>query len=354
MVSLKRLGFAVLLAAVALGAAPPQAGAQDRPPDWLKKPSMQDLMGVWPVEAMRTGQGGKATISCAVTVQGALRDCRIVSESPARQGFGSAGLTLTPQLVMRPALKDGKPVESRVAIPITWPSMGRPTGSNIPGPGPLAGIPERVISGVRWSQAPSVSDVLAAYPEKARRDKVGGRATLDCVLTKTGAINHCHILQEEPSLHGFGGAALRLSKTFVGPTADGAGAPLVGVHVQVPFVFAAEMLESAAPVIGKPQWTALPRGADLVGVYPPEAAKAGILKARVVLTCAVAPGGALADCAVASEEPGGYGLGKATVGLAGTFRLSVWSVEGLPTVGGTVRVPIRFDLTDAPPAPAKP
>ncbi|WP_411288240.1 hypothetical protein [Phenylobacterium sp.] len=51
-------------------------------------------------------------------------------------------------------------------------------------------------------------------------------------------------------------------------------------------------------------------------------------------------------CKAQSEDPAGLGYAGAALALARTFRLAVWSDEGLPTIVGTVRVPIRFDLDD--------
>jgi TonB family protein len=343
-------GLASLAALACAGVSP--VWAQDRPADWLKRPSMQDLMGVWPASALKNGQGGKAVIGCTVTVQGALRDCRVVSEKPAGQGFGAAALTLSAQLMMRPALKGGAPVEGSIRIPIEWEDLREGSTSQIDGPTMQGGIVSRVVVNLPWSQAPSFEEVRAAFPEKARAAKVSGLTTLDCTLDKTGALGQCRTLQEEPGGYGFGAAARRLSGKFLGPTADSAGASLAGAHVHLPFVFSADAMEGAAPIIGKPQWMALPRQQDLLSVYPKDALKAGVFKGRVVLACGVSGAGALADCQVESEEPAGYGLGQATLGLAATFRLGVWSAEGLPTVGGKVRVPIRFDIKDNRPDPA--
>jgi protein TonB len=73
-----------------------------------------------------------------------------------------------------------------------------------------------------------------------------------------------------------------------------------------------------------------------------------VLKARVVMLCTVAANGGLENCSTQSEDPAGYGYGAAMLKLAPSFRLSLWSTEGLPTIGGRVSVPIRFDLSDAP------
>src|SRR6478609_8532566 len=118
------------LAVLALAGVQP-VRAQDRPADWLKRPSMQDLMIVMPAAAGRNGQGGKAVIDCTVTTQGVLSDCKVASESPAGMGFGHAAVTLSAQLMMRPALKAGAPVESRVRIPIEWPDLREGSTSQI-------------------------------------------------------------------------------------------------------------------------------------------------------------------------------------------------------------------------------
>ena len=49
---------AVVVAGSAIAADEPKF---DRAPDWLKKPDPQDLMAVWPEEAMQNGKGGKVS-----------------------------------------------------------------------------------------------------------------------------------------------------------------------------------------------------------------------------------------------------------------------------------------------------
>lgn len=342
--------IASALIVAGLGGGAP-AVAKDTEATWLKRPTPQDLMAVWPTDALRRGQGGRAKIICVVTLQGALRDCRVESESPAGAGFGAAAIALTPQFLMKPATKDGKPVVSEVGIPITFAQMGPATGSHLGGPGINDAPPEKVLTRVRWLAAPSVADVRDAYPAEARAARKGGQATLDCRM-KDGGLTGCSTLREEPAGADFARAAKSLTGKFRGPTQDSAGKSLNGAHVQVRFTFAPETLDSASPLVGKPDWTALPEPADFASVLPEAAKKAGVLKARVVLACKVAADGGLTDCHTLTEEPAGLGYGEATRTLTRAFKLGVWSAEGLPTVGGTVRVPLRFDLTDTTSPPA--
>jgi len=341
MVKLQSAAFA---AAVGIASV---ANAQDRPPEWVKRPSLNDLEAVWPTRALKEGYGGKATLSCTVTVQGALRACQVVEESPSGGGFGGAALALSPQFMMKPALKAGAPVEATVRIPIRFPQPDKATGSRLRPATDTDFKGERVFTNLPWRQAPSYSEVLAAYPAKARTEKVSGGVTLDCRIGKDGGISGCDPMQETPEGYGFGAAARALSRLFVTPTVDGVGKSIAGSRVHVRISFAAEALTTTSPVIGRTDWLAFPTLDDFTAVVPGAARAAKIYKARVVMLCGVTAEGALATCKVQTEDPAGLGYGASAVALAPFFRVAVWTPEGLPVIGGSVRVPLRFDLEDA-------
>lgn len=323
------------------------AHAQDRPPEWVKQPSRIDLQAVWPARALKEGYGGKATLSCTVTVQGALRACQVVEETPSGGGFGGAALALSPQFMMKPALKAGAPVEATVRIPINFPRPDKATGSRLR---PITDTDfkgERVFTNLPWRQAPSYADVLAAYPAKARAEKVSGGATLDCRIDKDGGISGCRPMHETPEGYGFGAAARSLSGRFVTPTEGGDGKSIAGSRTHVRVSFAAEALTTTSTVIGKTDWLAFPTLDDFTAVISPAARAAKVYKARVVMLCSVAAEGALGACKVQSEDPAGLGYGASAVTLAPNFRVAVWTAEGLPVIGGSVRIPLRFDLEEA-------
>lgn len=157
-----------ILAALAVCA---PASAQDRAADWLKRPTADDLLGVWPARAFQQNKSGKATIGCVVTVQGTLRDCRVLEEAPQGDGFGEAAVALSTQFLMRPALQAGVPVESTVRIPIEFKMPKTTTGSHLGTPPNMAlGSPKgsRVYTRLPWQGAPTHAEVLALLSGRTR------------------------------------------------------------------------------------------------------------------------------------------------------------------------------------------
>ena len=129
---------------------------------------------------------------------------------------------------------------------------------------------------------------------------------------------------------------------------------LRGVGTQYRVTFAPEMLVEGSRIIGKPQWTTLPSGQALAGAYPAAARAAGVGTARVQMRCSVIENGTVETCEIVSETPEGLGFGAAALSLAPHFRLSVWSDEGLPTIGGRVIIPLRYEPPQTPPTPQTP
>jgi len=335
------------IAAAMTAALASSAWAQDRPANWVKRPSLADIQALWPARALKEGYGGKAVLSCTVTVQGALRSCIVVEETPRDGGFAAAALALSSQFMMTPALKGGVPVESSVRIPINFPQPDKATGSRLRPATDTDARGERVFGNLPWRAAPSFNEVLAAYPPKARAEKVSGSATLDCHIHKTGGVNGCQILHEAPERYGFGAAARALAPRFMAPVEDGKGESVVGDRVHIRVSFAASSLDTVTPVIGKTDWRAFPTMEDFTAVVPDAARAAKVYKARVVMLCTVAADGSLGECKVQSEDPAALGYGAAATRLAPFFRVAVWTEEGLPVVGGVLRVPLRFDLEEA-------
>jgi len=311
--------------------------AYDTAGDWRRRPSPEQLRAVFPAEAYKRGSSGTAVIDCVATVQGALNDCIVLDESPVGMGFGGAAIALTPQFLMKPAQYKGAPTPSTVRIPIRWESFG---------PQPTAGSKKVMPANVAWTEAPSYAEVAAAYPKKAREERKAGRATVACGMSEEGRLRDCSIATSDPRGYGFDLAAKTLAKRFAYPVGSDADRKATrGVIVHLPITFDPANLDQASPVVGKPNWAAIP-SADMIRAAFKDIKGAATI--RAMLSCVVQPGGALAGCTVASQEPAGAGAAALT--LVPTFRVTTWTTEGLPVVGGTIRIPLRYEL-DAEPAP---
>lgn len=101
-------------------AAPPRPAVIQNP-DWLRKPSGEDVARYYPDRAMRMNVEGRATLDCTVTAGGGLEACTVASEAPDDQEFGAAALRMAKLFKMRPMTRDGAPVSGgSVRIPIRF------------------------------------------------------------------------------------------------------------------------------------------------------------------------------------------------------------------------------------------
>jgi TonB family protein len=333
---------------------PPAGASGDTPPQWLHRPTAEDIYSVWPAAAARAGVGGHASMTCIVNTQGGLEECRVESERPEGMGFGAAVLSMAPQFSFRPATHDGQPVRRSVSIPLEFIPPDENSGSlnHIRGEGgPM--FTQRVVQNVPWSAAPSFADLAAAYPAHARDSHQTGAAALSCEIGRDGRLHNCDDAGEEPHNAGFISAARRLVGRFQAPVDQPSMRTLVGARTLIHFSFPVEAADASHPVMGQPQWLSQ-QGDAPGGGYPLAAFQAHVAEGRITLDCTIGAGGHLEQCTAVSEDPAGYGFGAAAVALSAGFVMTLWTEGGLPTIGAHVTVPIHYRLPRAEPAAPAP
>ncbi|MEY4555415.1 MAG: hypothetical protein RL093_534 [Pseudomonadota bacterium] len=94
-------------------------------------------------------------------------------------------------------------------------------------------------------------------------------------------------------------------------------------------------------VIRNPSWSRQPTADQMGRAYPERAIAAGIA-GSASLNCLVLPTGAVTDCNVTRETPGGYGFGRAAQGLSRHFRVNPRTVNGAAE-GSRVNIGLRFN-----------
>lgn len=111
--------------AIDSAAKPPSNVSQHAPvvvdPNWVKKPSNEDIEHAFPPAAAAARVKGRVVVQCKVRIDGNVDRCVVLSEDPPAWGFAEATLKVIPVLRMRPRTEDGVPVDgAAVTIPFNW------------------------------------------------------------------------------------------------------------------------------------------------------------------------------------------------------------------------------------------
>jgi TonB family protein len=279
-------------------------------PDWQRFPTVEDMAKYYPKAALKEDLAGRAVISCMVTLEGRLADCRATAAWPEGAGFGEAAVAMSEVFRMRPQTKGGKPVAGgRVTIPLEF----------------------------------LMDANLRSAPISARHPDVKAEIVeLDCRF-RDQRLDNCLVrgASTEKAVEVALKAAeeVRLSSL---PTKRRQG------RILVPLVFKDASGGISAPeMVTRPIWRDRPTLHDVYRAYP-QAARQTSVVGDVVVECQMEARGSLAGCFVASEMPSGQGFGAAALTLMPTFKAEPVDALGLKVDGRKIRVPIRFSPA-APP-----
>jgi TonB family protein len=315
-------------------------------PDWLKKPTFDQMMAVFPSKA--NGVSGKAVIKCIVKTDGLLRACTVESEKPEARGFGEAALLLAPTFLFKPRLRDGQPEEAWVTIPIKFGETNSgASGSSI-----------TVVTTPAWDKTPTIQEILDELDKKVGDKFAEGRVVFQCTVSrKTGHLSDCITINSSPGMAGFTPAARALTSKF---EVDKNYLAAAKNEVRVNLAFSFPDMQSQAwskRYLLHPVWLRTISPDPNQPVFPEEAAKAGLKTGSATVDCVLAATGALSNCSVLSESNPGLGFGETAMRIAEAFVANPWTEDGLPADGAHVKMPIRMNYeppAEAPPAAPAP
>ena len=118
------LAGTIAASAGAVWAADP-APAEVIKPVWVQKPTLKDLMRVYPKTALDHGATGMVVVGCRVAADGTLGACTVEKQSSAKYPFGEAGLKLASYFRMEAKDEDGRRTAgAAVHIPIQFKLAG--------------------------------------------------------------------------------------------------------------------------------------------------------------------------------------------------------------------------------------
>jgi len=331
-----------------------------------------DWVAIWPKGAYAANKSGRVTLACLIDVHGLAESCRVAAEEPLGQGFGKAALEMRPTFKLKPPRgPDGKPVAKVLTINIRfqapefqfdqaklaaemWDATHNPGHGLRPIDVPvehnrleLKGV--TMVDNPQWVAAASFDDLAAAYPAKG--GGLEGYGVAHCQVVRAGqnigALQGCQVIKEDPHGHDFGRAAVALAAHFrlapdVLPNAP-SGDPL---WVDVPVRF--EPPSALDRTVKAPVWlTSINAATAGPSMFPLKALEQGLTTGHGTARCTVGADGTLSDCAPDAAQPEGMGFSEAVVKLAPMMKVNLWSADGAPVRGGTVRVPFDFRLPGA-------
>src|SRR5471030_845086 len=172
-----------------------------------------EFVAIWPGAAYRAGADAKVILSCKINIHGLAEWCGIKSESPAGKGFGAAALQMRPTFKLKPAMGADGPMEAMMTIAVKFkaPDPQFDSGTNfLANRMPMNAV--TMLSRPVWAEAPSFSDLAAAYPAQGGNQE--GYVVAHCQVLSSGLLKNCQMVKEFPAKKGFAHAAMGIVHKF--------------------------------------------------------------------------------------------------------------------------------------------
>lgn len=331
-------------------------------PDWLSRPTGEDVARHYPELPRMLAMEGRAAITCGLDDLGQMQDCKVVSEAPASLGFGEAALAMSRSFRMRPMTRDGKPVTGgEVTIPISFrlpaPPQPQPGAESARPPAPEAAkvIAHQVAAELRLDErardsieaearklearqlpyATITQQTLAAEALRQAMDRHAKAFEAPVASALADRFNVVELQRVLAFLRGPGGRAMtrvdeddleRAQREYFRVASLRAQAAFCGrwlCKLDVRTMSLAADISGPNPkvTIPLPEWQERPSPGQVRVAAPRLAVLLG-LPGLARLNCKVTALGGLDACDVADEQPLNLGYGEAALRLAPLYRVS--------------------------------
>ena len=172
---------------------------------------------------------GTATLSCHGDIRDSGKDCLLVSETPANQGFGKAALDIAAAAAHASSPKNTKSESQYPRYTVTLEFK----------PSPLSITPNLLASSIRgmprWASAPDERDLVAAMKSAGLSSlHAEAGATIRCLIENDGHLTECKVTSSFPSDARVERAALAMSRYFKMALTTNTGCPPGGASITIP------------------------------------------------------------------------------------------------------------------------
>jgi TonB family protein len=361
---------------MAVGTVAPASAQTVTDPDWVERPTVEQVAHAYPKLAIELGTEGVATVSCQIRGSGALQDCTAAQESPEGFGFSAAALSLTPYFRLSPPVQDGRPIQGEVKVPIRF-ILPPPRAFAEPGaptsPGALVLARQLAQRDGRMEQVRAVYRGRGQLLEFRPTPGVSPEARKSANATLRGAVEtHIGGIQEHlAAIYAAHFTEMELADLLRSARNDPPPPILVPdqalARTAANFMREADRLVTAAAraeycrarrcapdrdfglprsdsrgrrvTIPAPIWLEQPTIDQIERARPP-LPRVMRIEGRVELACTVGPHGLTEICDVTEESPVGLGFGAAALKVRKYFRLSPAMMQR--ETGDVVAIQMRF------------